>query len=289
MVQILSSIQALALACVVASISGFSTSSTCTSSPRSIISPTSTSLSSTTFYPQAQTKENTFAADILDIADDAERNTISFDQTWAPANGIQRHDGFKLAQESMEVGINKDVFAMTSTDVPTGTPVLFVPESLILSANKAVAELRTLGDMTQAEAEVQLAGAESEFRHYYLMLKLLTEIQKGEASPYYEWLNSLPRYFTNAVSMTEFCLTCLPPLMKKLSQDERDAQERLGKETVRHVPFISEDIKDYPRDLVKWVYQIVYTRAVETEDGDLKIVPMAGELSYDVVMKCECE
>ena len=35
----------------------------------------------------------------------------------------------------------------------------------------------------------------------------------------------------------------------------------------------------YDVELCNWVYQIVYTRSFETDDGDVKIVPM-GDVSY---------
>ena len=148
-----------------------------------------------------------------------------------------------------------------------------------MSSNKAIAELRS-PDMALAEEYVINSGAESELRHYYLMLKILLEIQNGKDSPWFQWLNSLPRYLTNAASMTDYCLLCLPPLMKKLAGDERENQQRLSTDSIKMVPFLSDDIKMYPRDLVKWAYQIVYTRSVETEDGDLKIVPMADYFNH---------
>ena len=112
------------------------------------------------------------------------------------------------------------------------------------------------------------------------MLKILKEVQNGNESIWYPWLNSLPRYFTNAVSMTDYCLLCLPPLMQKLAKEERENQHRLSLDSIKMVPFISDEIKMHPRDLVKWAYQIVYTRAVETDDGDLRIIPMGDYFNH---------
>ena len=81
----------------------------------------------------------------------------------------------------------------------------------------------------------------------------------------------------NYNDISDYCLQCLPPLMRQMAETERDNQYRLSRETMDAVPFLSEDLKYHPRDFCKWAYQIVFTRAVETEDGDLKLVPMAGE------------
>merc|ERR1719310_41365 len=120
-----------------------------------------------------------------------------------------------------------------------------------------MAELRTEG-MAEAESYLAAAGAESQLRHYYLMLKILLEYQKGSDSEWHKWLDALPRYYSNAVAMTEFCLTCLPPLMKKLAMEERDAQKLLSYDSIQSVPFLSDDIKEgFPRDMVTWAYQVV--------------------------------
>ena len=125
-------------------------------------------------------------------------------------------DGFHLVQEDD----GREVFATTNTAVPMGAPVVYVPESLILSSNEAIEELRHHG-MEEAQKYLASVGAESQRRHYYLMLKILQEIQKGSGSNWHPWLDSLPRCFTNAVSVADFCLLCLPPLMKKLAKEER--------------------------------------------------------------------
>jgi hypothetical protein len=173
----------------------------------------------------------------------------------------------------------KEVYAATSKDLPAGQPVLFVPEALILSSNKAMEELRSEA-MTESERFVISKGGESEYRQWYLMLKILSEIQKGRESPWFPWLNSLPRYYTNAPSMTDICLKSLPPLMRKLAEEERETQQRLSKDSIQRVPFLCDDLKYHPRDFCKWAYQIVYTRSFETEGGDLKIVPMADYFNH---------
>ena len=97
------------------------------------------------------------------------------------------------------------------------------------------------------------------------------------------YLTSLPRYYTNAASMTPFCCLCLPSLMRKLAVKERGNQARLSVSSIKLIPFLNEDTK-YDVDLCNWVYQIVYTRGFESEeDGDIKIVPM-GDVSLFVLL-----
>lgn len=209
-----------------------------------------------------------------DLFEDAPREIKTMER-WATSNGVQRADGFKIEEEEK----GKNVFAMTTTDVPSGSPVLFVPEAMILSSSKAIIELQQPG-MEEAEMFIRSKGAEAEYRQWYLMLKILKEIQNGRDSPWFHWLNSMPRYYSNAASMTDFCIQCLPPLMRKLVGEERETQHRLSKESIKMVPFLFDDLKYHPRDFCLWAYQIVYTRAVETEDGDMKIVPLADFFNH---------
>mmetsp|Transcript_4902 Transcript_4902/g.10748 ORF Transcript_4902/g.10748 Transcript_4902/m.10748 type:complete len:351 (+) Transcript_4902:61-1113(+) len=80
--------------------------------------------------------------------------------------------------------------------------------------------------------------------------------------------------------MTDYCLQCLPPLMRKMAEEERTTCQRLSKDSIASVPFLCDDLKYHPRDFTEWAYQIVYTRAVETEDGDLKLIPMADYFNH---------
>jgi len=207
----------------------------------------------------------------IDISENAPRDVPAMEE-WANACGVQRADSLHLASVD---GDGVDVCAVTSQDLPASSPVLFVPQEMILSSNKAIAELRS-EEMEQAEKLVCSVNADSELRHYYLMLKIIVEYEKGEASPWYPWLNSLPRYYSNAASMTPLCYQCLPSLMKKLAMEERANLNHL---TVKKVPFLSVETKGNG-NLWTWAYQVVYTRAFETEDGDLRIVPMGDYFNH---------
>jgi hypothetical protein len=182
---------------------------------------------------------------------------------------------------------------MTNEDIPAGNPVLFVPKEMILSSNDAVQEF---GRDEDAEILIESLNASDQLRYFYLTLKILLEYEKGQESPWYSWLNSLPRYFSNGASMTPFCYECLPPLVASLAMKERVNFKSLVS-ALKKVLFLSDQIKAR-QDICEWAFQIAYTRSFEVLDGseDLRIVPMADmfnhgteteiEISYDDEGNC---
>lgn len=208
----------------------------------------------------------------IDIDEEAQRDISSFEE-WASYSGIQRADGFQLVGEELFVGY-LDVSAGTTQDVPAGTTVLYVPNELIFSSSKAMEEF---GRISEAEEMLVSNGYGSEIRQYYLMLKILVELQKGYDSPWYAYLNSLPRFFSNGVSMTPFCYTCIPPLLAALCDEERARLFNMS--VMQGLSFLGDEIKGNS-DLWKWAYQVVYTRAVEANNGDLNICPVADYFNH---------
>ena len=69
--------------------------------------------------------------------------------------------------------------------------------------------------------------------------------------------------------------------MRKLAVKERGIMSKVAESSIKQIPYLNDDTK-YNIELCHWVFQIVYTRAFETEDGDLKIVPM-GDVSVDAL------
>lgn len=215
----------------------------------------------------------------VNIAEDAPRDIQTMEQ-WAYSCGAQSAEGIQfIAQDAVESnesdGSRLDISLMTTEDIPAGSPILYVPNEMILSSNKAIGEFGQLEDI---EKIIYSLNAESELRQFYLMIKILAEWQNGDESPWYYWLNSLPRYYSNAASMTPFCYTCLPSLMEQLALKERSNMNHL---IVKQVPFL--DIATWGNaDLWVWAYQIVYTRSFEADDGsgDLRIVPMGDYFNH---------
>lgn len=236
----------------------------------------------------------------IDVHETAPREIPTMEE-WAYQCGVQGIDGLSLyATSEIDDAVNTnngqhmDVSLMTNYDIPSQSPVMFVPNEMILSSNKAMEEFGRLED---AEKLLKGLGAETEFRQYYLMIKILVEWEQGEDSPWYPWLNSLPRYFSNAASMTPFCYKCLPSLMAKLALKERANLNHL---MVKKVPFLSQETLG-DANLWTWAYQIVYTRSFEADNGsgDLCIAPMADyfnhgtdtniEIAYDADGNCHVQ
>jgi hypothetical protein len=157
---------------------------------------------------------------------------------------------------------------------------------MILSSNAVVQELG--GRLYEAEDTLRGLGVTDQLREFYLMIKLLMEYERGTGSPWYPWLNALPRFFTNGASMTTFCFECLPPLAASLAMRERT---NLISMDVHKVPCLSEQTKNNGA-LVRWAYQIACTRSFPANDGtmdvlettedatDLRIVPIGDMFNH---------
>lgn len=226
----------------------------------------------------------------LDVSEDAHntRDVASF-QEWASYAGIQQSEGFQLVSEDIDGFL--DISAITVQGVPGGSPVVFVPAEMILSSNYAIEEF---GRIPEAEQKLAKDGYENEIQQFYLMLKILFELEKGQDSLWFHHFNALPRYFSNGASMTLFCYTCVPPFLEQLCKEERVRYNSL-RACKRPVTFLSNDTKGND-ELWMWAFQVVYTRGFETVHGDFCIAPMADminhnaeanvELAYDELGNC---
>jgi len=238
------------------------------------------SVNANSFFHRGQGKIGTsFLFSVVDVQENAPRDVQTMEQ-WAYQCGVQGTDGLQLFCDTAAIDDgttqqHMDVSLMTSNDIPANNPVLFVPSEMILSSHKA---LKEFGRLEDAEKLITSLNAESQLRQYYLMLKILIEWERGEESPWFPWLNSLPRYYSNAASMTPFCYKCLPSLMASLAMKERANMNHLQ---VKRVPFLSEETRGNA-DLWVWAYQIVYTRSFEANNGtgDLCIAPMADYFNH---------
>ncbi|KAL3807558.1 hypothetical protein ACHAXA_001142 [Cyclostephanos tholiformis] len=208
----------------------------------------------------------------IDLSEDADRDVSSFVE-WASRGGIQTADGFDLVGGEYDGRL--DVSAVTTRDMPAGSTVIYVPRDMILSSGDVMEEF---GRLAEAEELLTDNGYASEIRQYYLVLKVLVELERGHESPWFAYLNSLPRYYSNGASMTLFCYTCIPPLVASMCKDERARLNNLSVKRV--VPFLGNDIKGDPK-LWKWAYNVVYTRGFEANDGaNFNICPMIDYLNH---------
>ena len=204
----------------------------------------------------------------IDITENAPRDTTTSTE-WAINYGTQLSDSFELASSSNDVN---NVYATSNQNLGTETPILSVPSDLILTGQKARQELGT--ETNGAEQSLML----SDHQQFYLFLKILKEYELGEQSPWYYYLNSLPRYYCNGASMTDFCFGCLPPYAAGLALAEKRRLKQFT-EALNNVSFISMESKSN-EELTKWAYNVVYTRCVENPGGDMVIVPMADYFNH---------
>jgi len=205
----------------------------------------------------------------VNIDESAPRDIATMDQ-WVASCGVQRAEGFELTSED---GV--DISVMTSVDLPAESPVLFVPKSMILSTQESMQEF---GRVEASEKRLVSGKAAEHVPNFYLFLKILREYDLGDQSPWYPWLNSLPRYYSNGASMTPFCFDCLPPLASNLAMGERIKFIQFY-QALRYVDFISDDVKNN-KEIAKWAFAVVYTRGFPTPDGDFKIAPMADMFNH---------
>ena len=210
-------------------------------------------------------------AAVVNVAEDAPRSVGPFDE-WTTACGVQRCAGFQLTSED-EYGQNIGV--VTTEDLPAGSPVLFVPGNMILSSFQAASEV---GRIDAAEKRLVSAKAADHVPQFYLFLKILYEWEQGDASPYFPWFESMPRYFSSGSSMTPFCFECLPPLAGYLAMNERVRYIQFF-QALRFVEFLSPETRQN-KVLTRWAFALIYTRGIPAEDGDVRIVPLADYFNH---------
>ena len=84
----------------------------------------------------------------IDIKENALRD-IATVYDWAANYGIQTIPGFELSSQD-----GYDYYATTSQDISAETPIVYVPNELILTGNKARVEFGT--DVSAAERSLKL-------------------------------------------------------------------------------------------------------------------------------------
>uniref|UniRef100_A0A7S2NSD2 SET domain-containing protein n=1 Tax=Leptocylindrus danicus TaxID=163516 RepID=A0A7S2NSD2_9STRA len=244
------------------------------SSPMSVVFAFAPS-SSSQFASIAKSSSTSTSLDaMLDTREQASRNMQPFDG-WLSQCGVQRCNGFQFTSTD---GLDWSI--MTTENLPSGSPIIGVPEGMILSSNKAKQELEQMsrGGVQDAVKQLGMIGAAASIPEFYLTTKILLEYEREQQSPYFPWLDSLPRLFYNAVSMTDFCYECLPPLVFRLSREERTKFDNIF-QVLKKVDILSDRNKT-DRELVKWAFNVVHTRSMPGDKNDVKIVPLADYFNH---------
>ena len=137
-------------------------------------------------------------SDTIDASEMGQRDVYSMQQ-WATQCGAQTAEGVEITTNDGE-----DYFMVTNQNIPNGSPVLFVPAQMIISSKAVEDEFG--GNLMSAEnALMQHDQTAQRLPLFRLMVKVLAEYEKGSQSPWYAWLNSLPRRFYNGAAMTRKC------------------------------------------------------------------------------------
>lgn len=205
----------------------------------------------------------------VDISERAQRDLYPMEE-WAAYYGVQKSDGFQLTSED-----GRDYSVMTNTDIPAGSPVVYVPSQMLLSSWQAAQEMGP--NMQEAEAQLAQGRAADEIPLFRLFVKVLAEYEKGDQSPWFAWLNSLPRRYDNGASMTYACFECLPPYVAWLSMKEKLNMANFQKAARCVRGFRKSTVSN--RDLLRWAYNVAATRSYDVS-GERVIAPMADMFNH---------
>ncbi|KAL7541012.1 hypothetical protein ACHAXR_010555 [Thalassiosira sp. AJA248-18] len=216
----------------------------------------------------------------INLSSSVERDVYTMSD-WAASYGVQQAEGVQLTSYD-----GKDYFPMTQADIPAGSPVMYVPSDVTFTSSKAIQEFGA--SCSNCENQLIQAGLQDKVPLFRVFFKILAEFQNGEQSPWYPWLNSLPRVYNTGASMTYACFDCLPPYAAYLALSERQSFVNFQK-AVKNSDYFSEDILKNVT-VLKWVYNVALTRSLEF-NGDRVIAPMVDmfnhstdtevEISYD--------
>ncbi|OEU20387.1 ribulose-1,5-bisphosphate carboxylase-like protein [Fragilariopsis cylindrus CCMP1102] len=207
----------------------------------------------------------------ISLSENAQRDVYTMDD-WAVNAGAQKAEGFELTSYD-----GQDYYAATNQDIPAGSPVLFVPNQMMFTSSSVAQEF---GDaLSQAENELVTCDCGELVPLFRLYAKVLVEYEKGENSPWYSWLNSLPRMYNTGASMTYACFECLPPYAAWLAMSERTNSVNFQK-AIRNIysGIISEETASNT-EVLKWAYNVAATRSLD-RNGELFIAPLADMFNH---------
>jgi len=222
---------------------------------------------------------SSMATATINIQENAQRDVFSMEE-WAKNCGVQTAEGFQLTSQD---GV--DYSAVANQNMPAGSPVLFAPAQMILSSSAIQDEMG--GNLEASENALANLGETNRLPLFRLMVKILAEYENGDQSPYFPWLNALPRLFYNGVAMTDACFECLPPYVSWLSQKERNNYAKFLNALRKGYSTLSQQTLDND-NLIRWAYNIALTRHhVVVPAKEKKITPLADMLNHGTNPNCE--
>ncbi|CAB9520422.1 M protein repeat protein [Seminavis robusta] len=222
----------------------------------------------------ASTKLFSLQTSQVDISTGAPRNYDGL-INWAQYYGLSTENTFQVTTQSGDWG------AIAAQPAAAGSRVLFVPAMCRLTSDRIRTEefadmapyIAQYFDNADGNTKVDLAC------HFYLFLKVLQEYDLGDQSPFFGWLDALPRKFSTAVTFSDFEVDCLPPFVKYLANTDR-YNYGLFLQVLQQLntPTISENTK-YNMEVTKWAFNVVFTRA-RVVFGEAEIIPMSDMINH---------
>ena len=146
--------------------------------------------------PPAASPRSSTALNVL-VSEYATREVDAM-ETWTMEYGAQKAEGIELYTADG----GKDYQLITQSFVPAGTTLLYVPSQLVLSSDGVLQEYGEWLSPAEQELVRSDSGTAKRLPLFRLMVKILAEYEKGRESPYFPYMDSLPRKFYNGVSMT---------------------------------------------------------------------------------------
>lgn len=224
------------------------------------------------------------AGGLIDVTDEYAQRDVYAMEEWATQYGAQKAPGVELYSAD-----GSDYQYITQQGVGAGQTALYIPSDIVLNS---AAIQQEFGPSLQGAESVVVGidqGTQARLPLFRLMIKILSEYEKGQDSPFFPWLNSLPRQYYNGVSMTDACFDCLPPYAGWLASSERQnysnfvAAIRQG----GYLPLSQEIIND--GRVLKWAYNVALTRFHEVWQPERAklIAPLADMINHGSEANCE--
>ncbi|KAL7540293.1 hypothetical protein ACHAXR_011690 [Thalassiosira sp. AJA248-18] len=209
---------------------------------------------------------------LVDLSPNAQRDVYTMSD-WASNCGVQQAEGVQLTSYD-----GYDYFPAAQSDIPAGSPVMFVPSDLVFSSSKVAQEYGAA--LSQCENKLAAANLQDKIPLFRIFFKIIAEYEKGDESPWYPWLNSLPRMFNNGASMTYDCFDVLPPYAAYCAFAERtnlvNFKKAVGRAEPQNSPFSPDSLNS---EVLKWAYCVAVTRSVEM-NGERFLAPMVDMLNH---------
>jgi hypothetical protein len=204
--------------------------------------------------------------------DESTERDLSLLGEWATYFGIIGSDGFGLTQTNPD-----DWAARAALGMSKDHQVLKVPKDIILSSPMIRQEYGAA--IEPALEYLRKKGIYHQRGQFLLFCKILAEYEQEEQSYWYAWMNSLPRKFFTAISMDDFEISCLPPFLYSLSMMDR-IHFSVFLEAIQTIDIFYDEETTQNLDLLKWAFNVVYTRCWGLDSERCDIVPMADMFDH---------